>query len=301
MTTIQKAFITAALVATVGAGIFEAHQAAQLRAQNQILQQQQTPLAAQIRQLQAYNESLSNRLAEIGEAKKLSEAQFNELLKLRGAVGVMRIQLDDSKKANGIVEQPSLPTAQAYLKRAYEHDAKREYEAELDDLNHAIELDSTLAKALWERAGLYLRLPANRGGEKEAIADYSHYLDLKPNDVGSLLGRADAYEKSREYDESIADYTAVIESVNQNSADFSNVSGGNNTDKSYWIANAYTMRAQIYKNDKHDYSSAIADYSATIQLNPISPSAYRSRGECYEAIGETAKAQQDFAIEPKRN
>ena len=113
--------------------------------------------------------------------------------------------------------------------------------------------------------------------------------------------RADSYEKSREYDKSIADYTAVIESINQNTADFSNVYMGNNTDKSYWIASAYTMRAQIYKVDKHDYSNAIADYTATIQLNPISPNSYRSRGECYEAIGETAKAQQDFAIEPKRS
>ncbi len=112
--------------------------------------------------------------------------------------------------------------------------------------------------------------------------------------------RADSYEKLREYDKSIADYTTIIESINQNTADFSNVYMGNNTDKSYWIASAYTMRAQIYKVDKHDYSSAIADYTATIQLNPISPNSYRSRGECYQAIGETAKAQQDFAIEPKR-
>jgi tetratricopeptide (TPR) repeat protein len=221
-------------------------------------------------------------------------------LKLRGQVGMLHNQLADAESGKNKTQQPHLSTAQDYLNRSFKHGAKRELEAELDDLNQAIEMDPTLAKGYWERAGLYLRLPADQGGEKEAIADYSHYLELKPNDIGSLLGRASAYETLGQYDKSITDYTAVIESVNQNTADFSNVSGGNSTDKSWWIASAYTMRAQIYKNDKHDYSSAIADYTATIQLNPISPSAYRSRGECYEAIGETAKAQQDFAIEPKR-
>jgi RNA polymerase sigma factor (sigma-70 family) len=90
-----KTLITAALIVTVGAGIFEAHQIAQLRKQNQILQQQQAPLAGQIRQLQADNESLSNRFAEIGETKKLPAAQFNELLKLRGQIGVLQSAIDD--------------------------------------------------------------------------------------------------------------------------------------------------------------------------------------------------------------
>jgi RNA polymerase sigma factor (sigma-70 family) len=55
MTTLQKTVITAALAAAVGMGIFEAHQAVQLRGQVQILQEQQAPLADQIQQLQAAN------------------------------------------------------------------------------------------------------------------------------------------------------------------------------------------------------------------------------------------------------
>ena len=39
MTTLQKTFVTVALTVAVGTGIFEAHQAAQLREQNQMLQQ----------------------------------------------------------------------------------------------------------------------------------------------------------------------------------------------------------------------------------------------------------------------
>ena len=95
MTTIQKTLITAAIAAAVGAGIYEVRQAAQLREQNQTLQQQQAPLAEQVQQLQAGNESLSNRLAETGEANKLSEAQFNELLRLRGQAGQTRTALEE--------------------------------------------------------------------------------------------------------------------------------------------------------------------------------------------------------------
>ena len=44
MTTLQKTIVAAMLTGVVGTGIFEAHQAYQLRDQNQTLQQQQTPL-----------------------------------------------------------------------------------------------------------------------------------------------------------------------------------------------------------------------------------------------------------------
>jgi RNA polymerase sigma factor (sigma-70 family) len=92
MTTIQKVFITAALVATVGAGIFEAHQVTQLREQNQILQQQQTPLAEQIRQLQRERGDATNQLAGLlaENAQLKSNSNENELLKLRGEVGTLR-------------------------------------------------------------------------------------------------------------------------------------------------------------------------------------------------------------------
>lgn len=94
MTTVQKALITTALVATVGAGIFEAQQNAQVRSQNQILQHQHATLAEQIHQLQEDNENLSSRLATTVDAKTLTDEQFKELLKLRGEAGLLRAQND---------------------------------------------------------------------------------------------------------------------------------------------------------------------------------------------------------------
>ena len=55
-------------------------------------------LTRQIAQLEADNESLSNRLARASDAKPLPDEQMNELLKLRGEVGVMRRQLELQQK-----------------------------------------------------------------------------------------------------------------------------------------------------------------------------------------------------------
>ncbi len=92
---LQKALITAAFIAVVGVGIFETHQAGQGREQNKLL-------AQQIAQLQTDNENLSNRLAKIGVAPKLSDAQFSELLKLRGEIGVLRRQLGELHAARSV-------------------------------------------------------------------------------------------------------------------------------------------------------------------------------------------------------
>jgi RNA polymerase sigma factor (sigma-70 family) len=75
MTTLQKSIIGAALAVAVGTGIFEAHQDSQLREQVQTLQQQQAPLAEEIRQLQKERDDATNRLA--GMAEEIANNQEN--------------------------------------------------------------------------------------------------------------------------------------------------------------------------------------------------------------------------------
>ena len=55
-------------------------------------------LAQQLAQMQNDNESLLNRLAAAGNSKSLSDEQFNELLKLRGEVGMLRKQVLELKE-----------------------------------------------------------------------------------------------------------------------------------------------------------------------------------------------------------
>jgi RNA polymerase sigma factor (sigma-70 family) len=53
-------------------------------------------LTQQVAQLESDSENFSNRLASAGNSKKLPDDQFNELLRLRGEVGVLRRQLDEA-------------------------------------------------------------------------------------------------------------------------------------------------------------------------------------------------------------
>ena len=86
MTALQKTVITATIAAAVGTGIYQAHQASTLRRQVQTLEQQQATLAEQMAALKTENERLPNPLAEAKDSRALSQAQFHELLKLRGEV-----------------------------------------------------------------------------------------------------------------------------------------------------------------------------------------------------------------------
>jgi RNA polymerase sigma factor (sigma-70 family) len=95
MTTLQKTFISATVAVLAGAGIYEARQASQIRSQVQTLQQQQAPLAEQLRQFQKERDDTTNRLASllVENSRLNSNPNQAELLKLRGEVGQLREEL----------------------------------------------------------------------------------------------------------------------------------------------------------------------------------------------------------------
>jgi RNA polymerase sigma factor (sigma-70 family) len=91
---IAKLKLALSAIAVAGAAAAFVHQQQvqnKLRAQNDSLQ-------GQVAQLQTDNESFSHRLAETGNAQKLSDEQFNELLRLRGEVGTLRQQANEAVK-----------------------------------------------------------------------------------------------------------------------------------------------------------------------------------------------------------
>jgi len=99
MTTLQKSIIGATLAVVAGTGIYEAHQAAQLRGQVQTLRQQQAPLTEQLQQLQRERDDATNRLAVLlAENAQLNSGQGTmELLKLRGEVTQLKQSADENE------------------------------------------------------------------------------------------------------------------------------------------------------------------------------------------------------------
>ncbi|HEY5042018.1 MAG TPA: sigma-70 family RNA polymerase sigma factor [Verrucomicrobiae bacterium] len=111
MTTLQKTIFGATLAVVAGTGIFEAHQAAQLRGQNQRLQQQLSPLTSQIQQLEREHDDATNQLAGLlAENSRLKSNQnMAELLKLRGEVSVLQRQLESQNAKIGQQSGTKLP------------------------------------------------------------------------------------------------------------------------------------------------------------------------------------------------
>ena len=111
-----KLGLGALVVAGAATALVVQHQTqTQLRGENESLWQK-------IAQMQTDNENLSNRLAEAGDAKSLPQEQFDELLKLRGEVGVLRRQRNEQQKSlaqtqnsqswySNLNEQQQAPTA----------------------------------------------------------------------------------------------------------------------------------------------------------------------------------------------
>jgi hypothetical protein len=100
MTTIQTTLVTAALLATAGAGLLAAHNNAVLRERNAALTQQSAPGAERLAQLQRDYAGATNRLATMAQALADAKQDELELLRLRGEVGRLRQQAAEATAEN---------------------------------------------------------------------------------------------------------------------------------------------------------------------------------------------------------
>jgi len=239
MTTLQKMLITTAIAVTVGTGIYEVRKASKLRSQVQTLQRQQAPWAEQVAQLNHALANATNRIAGLSDELVSAKSNNTELLKLRGEIGVLRAQLAEAKTVKPRSKQSPLSSARAYYDRAGTHYTNHDYEAQLEDLDKAIELDPNMAQAYFMRGNLYAsNLPKHRGGYEKAIADYTRCLEIKPNDAGARWNRAMHSPDLGRPDEAIADWTTYLEG----DTDFSLQGEG----KTKSLAGAHFYRGRVY-------------------------------------------------------
>ena len=142
MTAFQKTIVTATIAVLAGAGIYQTIQNSKLRAESRSQQQQ-------IATLKSENESLASRPPPTAAANALPNDQFNELLRLRGQVGVLNRQKTELETSlvkartpqppatNPVTEpppQPALPegypkTADAATKGIFESFALGDWDA----------------------------------------------------------------------------------------------------------------------------------------------------------------------------
>jgi RNA polymerase sigma factor (sigma-70 family) len=198
MTTLQKTIIGATLAVAVGAGVYEAHQASTLRTQLENLQQQQSPFARQLQQLNADYIDATNRLASLADELTKTKNNNMELLKLRGQVGVLRRDATQ-------VDDPSVRTALAWLakknklQKAFEErpdqripemqfltdskwldlvkDLNLDSEAEIQFAMHVVRTSAKMNSARMIQGALKKFIEANNGNWPDDAAQLKPFFD----------------------------------------------------------------------------------------------------------------------------
>lgn len=102
--------------------------------------------------------------------------------------------------------------------------------------------------------------------DTQAITDYSKALALDPNDAEVYFIRGRTYGNARMYTQALADYDD---------------------------SETYYRRGHIFEDALHEHAKAVADYTASIRLDPGNPAAYEMRAISYSNLGRKVEAAAD--------
>jgi len=173
--------------------------------------------------------------------------------------------------------------ASAYYNRGNAYLGKKDYDSAIADYTEAIKLDpdsDVKAEAYCKRGHSY---QDGKNDYHSAIADYNEAKRLNPDEssvfISIYIEHGKAYLEKKDYDGAIAYFSEAID---------------NDTS---W-AEPYRYRGNAYLGKK-DYDNAIADFDTAI-VNAryddyTDPSDYHNRGLAYDAKGNKAKAEEDYA------
>jgi tetratricopeptide (TPR) repeat protein len=143
-------------------------------------------------------------------------------------------------------------------------------ELALPDLDRAVALDPTNARAFRERANAY----RDSGRLDKALADANEAIRLDANEPQSFAERCAIFDLNGQYDRAIADCSEAL----RLKPDF---------------ALAFKDRGAAYYFKK-DYQTAIADYNEAIRLDPKSAKAFTDRAAAYSKLGRFDRAIADY-------
>eukprot|EP00667_Euglena_gracilis_P000145 EG_transcript_145 len=178
------------------------------------------------------------------------------------------------------------PPVEAFLKRgdllAFH---LRDSDAAMQDYDAAVAVDNKDPAPFLHRA----KLLCNLRRYADAIADCMRAIWLAPTDVEGYLQRAAAFTSLGDADRATADYNTAIQLDPR-------------------AVPAFLQRGCLHAAKAGDYTAAVtavADFTAVIELQPLHALAHRKRGELlYERFHDVPRAVRDLvqvaALEPKQ-
>ena len=161
----------------------------------------------------------------------------------------------------------------AYNNRGVAYNDLGEYERAIQDFNKTIELNPNLSEAYNNRGFSYAEL----GQKERAIQDFNIAIELNPNLAEAYHNRGLAYAKMEQYELAIQDYDKALQFMEH--------------------PFIYAGRGEAHYFSKN-YKQAFDDLNKSIELGLEGKNlgeVLYYRGLCYQATGNNAKAQADFA------
>jgi tetratricopeptide (TPR) repeat protein len=195
--------------------------------------------------------------------------------------------------------------AEPLFRQALAHIEARDFDKATDALAEVIRLAPAHVDAVAERASLSLRL----GKAKEAVADYTRAIELRPEAPAIYLGRGRAHLKLGQFDQAIEDFSAAAKLAPAEWEAYHRRGLAHTARKNHEQAIAdfsqairlhpdfselYLHRALAYTQTGR-FDLAIGDYSEQIRLNPQAPAAYNFRARLYSRQGRYSAAVDDHS------
>jgi tetratricopeptide (TPR) repeat protein len=122
------------------------------------------------------------------------------------------------------------------------------------------------------------------GSLREAVADYTRSLELKPNDLSALMGRGQVLMELGDFEEALQNLNSALSFVDENPA--------SKTEAEAYIRNG---RAASLAG-LGDFPGALQEFEKSISLCPENAWVYFNRAEAYRNHGDRVKATENYAL-----
>ncbi len=145
----------------------------------------------------------------------------------------------------------------------------------MDYLNKAIESDSTLASAYYNRGTLnYTDDSSGKVKNKLALADYNRSIELDSTQFDAYYSRGLVYTQLKDFNKALADFTRAI-ALNPDNYE------------------TYVKRGNTYSL-KTEYVLALGDYDKALDIKPFSSQIYIKKAEVYMEMGQKNDAIEEY-------
>jgi tetratricopeptide (TPR) repeat protein len=145
-----------------------------------------------------------------------------------------------------------------------------DYESQMREVNHLIQLNDRNADALFRRGWLY-----HMAGKLQlALQDYTKALQINTRHAGAYYNRGLVSVMLKQYEPALKDFSEVIKLQPR-------------------AVDAYCNRGNAYLRSG-ETDLALRDFNAALKIKPDDPDLLYNRGMAYAAMGEQPKASADM-------